>query len=474
LTSGMSTLEELSKRVARGDEYEELGLGPAGRSRKKRIWQRIVKTLAKSFRARRDEEVYAYFVPGRVEVLGKHTDYAGGKSLLMALDRGFQGVSRINNTTKIRIMDINPGYGLREFEFAERLQPSTGQWENYAMTVAQRVAANFAAYQKLRGVDIVFASDLPGAGGMSSSSALIVFTFLTLAAPNNLFENPIYKENISNNIDLAMYLACIENGQTFRSLVGGRGVGTFGGSEDHTTMLTAKRGILSVFEFCPTRHIADIQFPSDLAMVVAHSGVKAEKTGDAKELYNLASRRASLVVDCYNERYGTKHNVMRDIIVENEGLDFARLRNRVRTAIGRQSDKTQGLDLMGRFAQFYLEDRVYIPEAVAALVGHDYARLGRIIDQSHAASKRSLRNIVPEIDYLQRKARELGAIAASGFGAGFGGSAYALIRLDQRRDFISKWRNGYLDSFPERRRGALFFDVTASQGATRLFTHLPQ
>ncbi|MDH5703097.1 MAG: galactokinase [Aigarchaeota archaeon] len=466
----MSTLRELSKRVTEDSQYDALGLIPAGRLRKKRIWQRIVETLAKNFAVSRDEEVYAYFIPGRVEVLGKHTDYAGGKSLLMALDRGFQGVSRANKTTKIRIMDTNPRYGLREFEFPARLQPSMGDWANYPMTVVQRIEANFASDQELRGVDIVFASDLPAAGGMGSSSALMVLTFLAVGAPNELFEDPRYKENICNNIDLAMYLACVENGQTFRSLVGGRGVGTFGGSEDHTAMLTSKSGMLSLFEFCLTRHIADIQFPSDLAMVVAQSGIKSEKTGDAKELYNLTSRRANLVVSYYNERYGTKHTVMRDIVVEKEGRSRACIFDRVRRALAKHRLKTRGLDLAGRFAQFYQEDRVYIPQAVAALVSRDYARLGQAIDQSHAASKQSLKNIVPEVDYLQRKARRLGAVAASGFGAGFGGSAYALVHPDQNRNFLLEWRSEYLKRFPERRRSASFFSVTASRGATRLFT----
>ena len=75
---------------------------------------------------------------------------------------------------------------------------------------------------------------------MSSSSAMVVAFFLALAKINRLSERPEYRENIHNQEDLAGYLATIENGQTFRKLAGDNGVGTFGGSEDHTAILCAK------------------------------------------------------------------------------------------------------------------------------------------------------------------------------------------------------------------------------------------
>jgi galactokinase len=119
------------------------------------------------------------------------------------------------------------------------------------MTVARRLAMNFPG--ELIGADIGFASDLPPSAGLSSSSALIVAFFLALANVNWLTDHLAYQQNISNREDAAGYLGTIENGQSFGTLAGDRGVGTFGGSQDHTAILCARAGMLRQYSFCPVR-----------------------------------------------------------------------------------------------------------------------------------------------------------------------------------------------------------------------------
>ena len=77
------------------------------------------------------------------------------------------------------------------------------------------------------GADIAMSSDLPAASGLSSSSAMIVGCFLVLSAINQLENDPGYQHNIQKQEDLAGYLGCIENGQSFRALAGGQGSGNF-------------------------------------------------------------------------------------------------------------------------------------------------------------------------------------------------------------------------------------------------------
>jgi galactokinase len=264
-----------------------------------------------------------------------------------------------------------------------------------------------------------------------------------------------------------MYLACAENGQTFRELAGGAGVGTFGGSEDHTQILNANPGKLSWFQFCPTRHKEDLPFPEDLGLVIAHSGVLAEKTGAAMEQYNLASRRARLAVARYNEHFGTRHQLLREIVDEEGGREETMLA-KARTALNGASNDAS-LDLIGRFLQFYQEDRQLIPQTARALATRNYPVLGGLIDRSHVLSRTYLRNIVPEIDELQRSARKLGAIASSGFGAGFGGSVYAVVPKAGQGDFVEKWRASYEAFFPERAAAAEFFPVAVSGRAGEVF-----
>src|SRR5690349_11918029 len=81
-----------------------------------------------------------YFVPGRIELFGKHTDYCGGRSLLCAIDRGFAVLARPRSDNRVRVFCSQ---GISEFSLARDLTPSVGHWSNYPMTVARRVASNF-------------------------------------------------------------------------------------------------------------------------------------------------------------------------------------------------------------------------------------------------------------------------------------------------------------------------------------------
>ena len=142
------------------------------------------------------------------------------------------------------------------------LKPPAGSWSNYPMTVARRVARNFPG--ACRGADMALVSDLPQAAGLSSSSALLVSVFLVLAEANQLAARDEYWHNIGNKTDLAGYLGTIENGQSFGTLRGDRGVGTFGGSEDHTAILCAEPDHISQYAYCP------VEFEKMLPMPPGH------------------------------------------------------------------------------------------------------------------------------------------------------------------------------------------------------------
>jgi len=92
----------------------------------------------------------------------------------------------------------------------------------------------------LRGADIAFASDLPPAAGLSSSSALVIATFLAISDLNALGAHDEYRRAIPDADHLAGYLGAVEGGAPFGSLDGDRGVGTFSGSQDHTAILCSR------------------------------------------------------------------------------------------------------------------------------------------------------------------------------------------------------------------------------------------
>ena len=106
-----------------------------------------------------------------------------------------------------------------------------------------------------------------------------------------------------------------------------------------------------------------------------------------------------------------------------------------------------------------------VRSAADALALSELDELGRLIDESQAGAERLLGNQVAETITLARSARELGAIAASAFGAGFGGSVYALVRASEAEDFQHRWAERYLAAFPARREHATFFVTGAAAPA---------
>ena len=186
-----------------------------------------------------DMPVIACWVPGRIEVLGKHTDYCGGGSILAAVERGFAMLAVARDDSDIRLLNVL-GNERCEFALDANLQPPLGHWSNYPQTVARRIAHNFPAARC--GATIAFVSNLPQSSGMSSSSALVVGTFLVLSQINELPQDPTFKASIHTADELAGYLGSVENGGGFGALTGACGVGTFGGSEDQVAILRSRPG----------------------------------------------------------------------------------------------------------------------------------------------------------------------------------------------------------------------------------------
>src|SRR4051812_19702963 len=84
----------------------------------------------------------AYQVPGRIEFLGKHTDYCGGRSLVCATENGFVLVASPRSDKILRVINV-AGKDDATMSLDPELMPTPGVWANYPMTVARRVARNF-------------------------------------------------------------------------------------------------------------------------------------------------------------------------------------------------------------------------------------------------------------------------------------------------------------------------------------------
>ncbi|HEY0970348.1 MAG TPA: galactokinase family protein [Gemmatimonadales bacterium] len=413
-----------------------------------------------SMGASRDDPACALTVPGRIEVLGKHTDYAGGRSILAAPERGVTMLAVPRGDALVRVHDVACGESV-ELALDPELAPGGG-WANYPTTAVRRLARNFPDART--GADIAFVSDLPIAAGMSSSSAFLVAVFQALAAINGLEATDRWRANIATREELAEYLSSVENGRDFGELRGRLGVGTRGGSEDHTAMLCARPGSLVRYGFAPVRFELGIPMPEGHRFAIASSGVRAEKAGAARERYNRAAGLMSAAAELWRGATGRGDATVGAALDAVPGAA-----DRLRAILAASRDgRYAPEELVARAEQFVAEEREIIPAASDALLCVDLARFGALVDRSQELAERLLGNQIAETVQLARSARELGAPAASAFGAGFGGSVWALVADGEADDFVERWRAGYLARFPEHGGDAQFFTTRAGPPLARV------
>jgi len=427
----------------------EAGLSPVEAARKATLFQKVAAVHA-TLAGRAAPNTRRFFVPGRIEVLGKHTDYAGGRSLLCAVERGFCLLASPRRDQRIVVKDVRRGLAA-DVPLDPDLVPEAEDWVVYVAAVARRIARNFPG--SLSGADIAFTSDLPSASGLSSSSALVVALFSALSDINRLAERTEYRASIETNEDLGGYLGCLENGQTFRDLPGDRGVGTFGGSEDHTAILCSRRGELAQYLFCPVRHERSLALPNGLTFVIASSGVAADKMGSARDPYNRLSLAAATILNVWRRETGRADTTL--FSAATSSPDAAASIWRI---LGQAGDPAFDRSfLLGRFSQFFEETVQIIPAVTDAFSRGDLDAVASQVDRSQFLAEHFLGNQVPETIALAREARSLGAIAASSFGAGFGGSVWALVAEREADAFRARWRESYARSFPEAASKSEFF-----------------
>ena len=437
-------------------ELRSAGMSAGESAKKAALLDKLLEKL-KQVRGGNFDSSCEFFIPGRIEFLGKHTDYTGGRSITCAIERGICLVAAPRSDSQVHMVDVGRQSEAR-FTLDEYSQLSRGDWPKYAVTVARRLACDFPDART--GADIVLASDLPRASGMSSSSALIIAVFFALAEVNSLWRSEVYRQHIRSRENLAGYLSAVESGTDFASFSGARGVGTLGGSEDHVAILCSRAGVLRQYSYCPIYFEREAAIPKDYVFAIGVCGVKADKTGNARESYNRISLAAREILDEWRRATGREDASLASALASKP--DAA---SRLQEVIRHSSDPRFSPQLLlNRLAQFAEESNSLVPAAMNALSSGDLQRLGSLVDRSQSMAETLLGNQTPETIELARSARALGAIAASSFGAGFGGSVWALIHSSSAEDFREKWGASYHRAFPERAASSEFLATGAGPG----------
>ena len=351
-----------------------------------------------------------YFVPGRIELVGKHVDYAGGRSLTIATELALRARATTIAEPVIRLRRA-AGEVAMDVAISPNTKPTTLRSSAYVSAVARRFARDFPNARK--GVAIELQSNLPTSAGLSSSTALVVTLALAFVDANDLTNDERWRTAVPTPMAFAEYVAAIETGEAFGDFPPDGGVGVRGGAQDHVAIVCAEEGRAGQFRYLPAQLERRIAWPDDMAIAIGVSGVHATKTGNARAAYN-------------------------------------RLADAMRGAMEDGRWKIEGVtpDVMERREQFREETEVIVPGVGDAIRDRDWARLGALVDRSQALAESVLRNQVPETVHLAHAARDQGAIAASAFGAGFGGAVWAMVpRADADRP-LAAWRADYERAFP--------------------------
>jgi galactokinase len=422
-------------------------------------------------------------VPGRIEVLGKHVDYAGGRSLLCATEVGFSFEVTPRGDGRVHLHDRISGQ--RTMIGLDGSADGGGRgpvWSKYPRAVVRRVLDDFFREMDPTRLscEIGFSSDLPSAAGLSSSSAFTTGVLLCLDAVAEFLNTDAARRAIPSLADLADYVGAIESGRAYGGLgpadgAGGAGqadsspvhrpvgVGVRGGSQDHTAILCSRPGELLQASFGPVQLERYVALPPNLVFVIGVSGVRASKAAGARGRYNSLSDLATRIAAIW--RAGTDGDEPHlGAILDSSPGAADRLRRVIEQGIGPSAPDDAGA-MIRRIEQFRTETRELIPAVARALDAGDLSAVGGYVAMSQRLAETHLGNQVPETMHLAASARDVGAIAASAFGAGFGGAVWALVERDATEDFTAAWRRSYREAFPNRASRARFVATDAAEPA---------
>jgi galactokinase len=358
--------------------------------------------LADVFRSRfGSEPTHASRAPGRVNLIGEHTDYNGLPVLPMALQREVRIVLLPREDGLVRLANTDGEFGEVEFEVGVAIEPGPpGHWGNYVKAPAQELARRFAI---IRGFDGVLSSDVPVASGLSSSSALVNAVGLALAEINRVGLDALALGDLMADAE--------------------RYTGTRGGGMDQAISMAARAGHAARIDFRPLR-LRHVPVPSDWRFVVADTGVRAEKSGPAQATYNrrraeceeaLEAVAAELVRAGRLPRPPKGYAGLLRSVHDDEALDAA--------------ERILEATLLKRFRHVVTEN-ARVVEAQDLLYQADHAGFGTLMDASHGSLRTDYNVSSAELDELVGLAKEGGAAGARLTGAGFGGCIVALASTE--------------------------------------------
>ena len=368
-------------------------------------------------------DIRTYFAPGRVNLIGEHTDYNGGHVFPCALTIGTYAVARKRTDRKLRFFSVNfERLGIIESSLDDLVPSRSAGWTNYHKGVMWTFGKR--GMEITNGVDILLYGNIPNGSGLSSSASVEVVTGVML--------RDLFGFDSLTNIDLALI------GQQSENEYNGVNCGIM----DQFAVAMGKKDYAI---FLDTSDLSYTYAPIKLdhARIVIASSNKKRGLGDSK----------------YNERRAECEAALAEL---QKVVDIKSLGDLTEEAFEQYKDAIKDETRKKRAKHAVYENQRTI-QAVAALEVNDIAKFGQLMNASHVSLRDDYEVTGKELDTLVEEAWKIpGVIGSRMTGAGFGGCTVSIVENDAVEPFISKVGEAYKKAIGY---AADFYVIDVGEGA---------
>lgn len=375
----------------------------------------LCEEMISQFKKHFSGEPLLFIAPGRINLIGEHTDYNEGFVMPAAIDKHFEFAINANGTDRFNFyaVDLNErvSFSLNELKKGDH-------WNNYLMGVADAFARRG---KKISGVDVAFGSTIPAGAGLSSSAALCSgFGF----AMNKIF-----------NCDLALIdLALIAQESEHHF------VGTMCGIMDMYASLFSKPGTVMLLDCRTNQHeYLPVSFAGFEFILI-----------DTKVKHSLASSG-------YNDRRTSCEEGVK--VLRQKYSQVRSLRDVDHPML--ESVKKIVTEEVFRRCKYVVEEIERTRQAAKRLMAGELATFGKLMYETHWGLSYDYEVSCEESDWLVKLAEENGVTGARQMGGGFGGCTINLIRSSEKSSFLEKVKGKYFAVF---KKEPDFYSVKLSEG----------
>jgi galactokinase len=362
-----------------------------------------------------------YASPGRINLIGEHTDYNGGFVFPGAVDCGMMAEIKPNGTNKVRAYSIDLK-DLVEFDLNDEKGPNAS-WARYIFGVCKEMQARGV---EVKGFNTAFAGDVPLGAGMSSSAALeSCFAFAI---------NDMFGDNKVDKFELAKAGQATEH----------KYIGVNCGIMDQFASVFGKAGSLIRLN-CKTLEYKYFPFkPEGYRLVLIDSCVKHELASSA-----------------YNKRRESCENAAAAIRKNHPEVEF--LSDAKRVWLDEVRTEIPEEDFLR--AEYVIGEVQRVLDVCDALERGDYETVGEMMYQTHFGLSRLYEVSCEELDFLNKLARKMDVTGSRVMGGGFGGCTINLVKDELYDSFVNAAVGQFTEKFGHAPK---IYNVVISDGARKL------